>query len=86
LAASLPLRPVQLPLSLFGLFPRPLQLLPKHGQDPTLIPLKDILEAQGESQETLDLIIEGETIRQHMGKIFGPRTPKKPPEPVESVQ
>ena len=56
------------------------------GAGSALIPLKDILDAQGESQETLDLIKEGETVRQHMSKIFGPRTPKKPPEPVESVQ
>ena len=50
-----------------------------------LIPLNDILEAQGESQETLDLIKEGETVRQHMSKIFGPRTPKKRPERAGSV-
>jgi uncharacterized phage-associated protein len=56
------------------------------GAGSALIPLKDILDAQGESQETLDLIKEGETVRRHMSKIFGPRKPKKPPEPVESVQ
>ena len=39
-----------------------------------MIPLKDILDAQGESQDTLDLIKEGETVRQHMSKIFGPRS------------
>jgi uncharacterized phage-associated protein len=50
-----------------------------------LIPLKDILDAQGESQQTLDLIKEGETVRQHMSKIFGPMKANRPPEPVESV-
>ena len=65
-------------------FPEWAKNLPAAGS--ALIPLKDILEAQGESQETLDLIKEGETVRQHMSKIFGARTPKKPPEPVESVQ
>jgi uncharacterized phage-associated protein len=53
------------------------------GEGSALIPLKDILEAQGESQETLTLIRERETVRQHMAKIFGIRKPKKPPEPVE---
>jgi uncharacterized phage-associated protein len=56
------------------------------GEGSALIPLKDILEAQGESQETLDLIREGETDRQHMSKVFGPRKPKQPQETVESVQ
>jgi uncharacterized phage-associated protein len=56
------------------------------GGGPALIPLKDILDAQGESQETLDLIKERESVRQHMTTIFGPRKPKKPPEPVGSVQ
>ncbi len=56
------------------------------GVGSALIPLKDILDAQGESEETLDLINEGETVRQHMASIFGPRKPKKPPEPVESVR
>jgi uncharacterized phage-associated protein len=51
-----------------------------------LIPLNDILDAQGEGRDTLDLLKEGESVRQHMAKIFGPRTPNKPPEPVESVQ
>jgi uncharacterized phage-associated protein len=53
---------------------------------PALIPLKDILEAQGESEETLNLLKEGEAVRQHMSKIFGPKKSNKPSEPVESVQ
>jgi len=56
------------------------------GEGSALIPLKDILDAQGESQETLDLIKEGETVRRHVSKIFGPRKPEKAPKPVESVQ
>jgi hypothetical protein len=56
------------------------------GQGTALIPLKDILDAQGETQETLDLVTEGETVRQHMIKIFGPRTPTAPPQPVQSMQ
>ena len=56
------------------------------GEEPTLIPLKDILDAQGEGQETLDLINEGEAVRHHMSSIFAPRKPNMPPEPVESVQ
>jgi uncharacterized phage-associated protein len=56
------------------------------GHASALIPLKDILDAQGEGHETLALIKEGETVRQHRNKIFGPRKPSKPPEPVESVQ
>ena len=53
------------------------------GGGSSLIPLKDVLDAQGESQETLDLIKQGEAVRQHMTKIFGP---KKPTEPVESLR
>lgn len=53
------------------------------GGGSALIPLEDILEAQGEGQETLDVIKEGEAIRQHMTQIFGPRKPKRPPEPAE---
>jgi uncharacterized phage-associated protein len=56
------------------------------AEGPALISLEDILEAQGESQETLNVINEGEAVRQHMSQIFGSRIPKKPPEPVESVQ
>jgi uncharacterized phage-associated protein len=55
------------------------------GLGSALIPLKDILEAQGENQETLDVIKEEESIRRHMSKIFGSKKPNKPPEPVESV-
>ncbi len=53
-----------------------------------LIPLEDILDAQGEqeSQATLEIIKEGESVRQHMNKIFGPTKTRKPPEPLESVQ
>lgn len=65
-------------------FPEWAKNVPASGS--ALIPLKDVLEAQGESQETLDLIKEGETVRHHMSKIFGSRAPKMPPEPVESVQ
>jgi uncharacterized phage-associated protein len=52
---------------------------------PALIPLMDILEAQGESKETSDLIAEGEAVRQHMSKVFGSRKSAKPPEPVGSA-
>jgi uncharacterized phage-associated protein len=45
------------------------------GAGSALIPLKDILEAQGESQETLDVIEEEESVRRHMSKIFGTRAP-----------
>jgi hypothetical protein len=51
-----------------------------------LIPLNDILDAQGEGSDTLDLIKEGKTVRQHMSKVFGTRKPNRPPEPAESVQ
>ena len=56
------------------------------GTGSALIPLGDILDAQGESRDTLNVIKDAETTRQHMAKIFGPRKPNKPPEPVESVQ
>ena len=58
------------------------------GGASALIPLKDILDAQGEqeSQETLEIIKEGEAVRRHMSKIFGPTKTKKPSEPLESVQ
>ena len=56
------------------------------GTGSALIPLKDILDAQRESQDTLDLIEEGEAVRQHMSKIFGPRKPNRPSSPVGSVQ
>ena len=53
------------------------------GGGSAIIPLEDILEAQGEGQEALDMIREGEAIRQHMDRIFGPKKPRKPPEPAE---
>jgi uncharacterized phage-associated protein len=55
------------------------------GEGSALIPLKDILEAQGEGQETLDVIQEEESVRRHMSRIFAAKKPEKPPEPVESV-
>jgi uncharacterized phage-associated protein len=53
-----------------------------------LIPLKDTLDAQMEqdTQETLEIIHESEAVRRHMNRIFGPGKPKKPPEPLGSVQ
>jgi uncharacterized phage-associated protein len=56
------------------------------GGGVAFIPLKDILDAQGESHETLELINGGETVRQHMTKIFGPGKPTMPTEPVEAVR
>ena len=56
------------------------------GEGSALIALKDILDAQGEGQETLDLISEGEAVRTHMSRIFASRKPNMPPEPVESAQ
>jgi uncharacterized phage-associated protein len=40
------------------------------GVGSALIPLKDIIAAQGEGQETLEVIEEAESIRRHMSKIF----------------
>jgi uncharacterized phage-associated protein len=55
------------------------------GAGAALIPLKDILEAQGEGEETLDVIKEEESIRRHMSKILGPSKRKTSTEPVEAV-
>ncbi len=64
-------------------FPESKKNVPGGGS--ALIPLEDILEAQGEGQEALDVIQEGDAIRQHMTQIFGSRTPKRPPEPTEPI-
>ena len=50
-----------------------------------LIPLEDILEAQGENSETLNVIREAEAVRRHMNKIFGAGKPQVRTETVESV-
>ena len=50
-----------------------------------LIPLDDILEAQGEGSDTLDLIREAETVRLHMNKIFGAGKPEVASETVGSI-
>ncbi len=57
-------------------FPEWEKNLPDGGS--ALIPLKDILEAQGEGQDTLEVIEEEESIRRHMSKIFVPKKPENP--------
>lgn len=50
-----------------------------------LIALEDILEAQGEDSETLEVIREAEAVRRHMNKIIGAQKPQVGLETVECV-